>query len=53
MDATTEVPYPPAKADTHKWTEARNIYLGSDESSWVTGVALRVDGGLATGIWGG
>ena len=29
------------------------VYLGSDESSWVTGVALRVDGGLATGIWGG
>lgn len=29
------------------------VYLSSDESSWVTGVALRVDGGLATGIWGG
>ena len=29
------------------------VYLSSDESSWVTGEALRVDGGLATGIWGG
>jgi NAD(P)-dependent dehydrogenase (short-subunit alcohol dehydrogenase family) len=29
------------------------VYLSSDESSWVTGVALRVDGGLATGIWSG
>ena len=29
------------------------VYLSSEESSWVTGVALRVDGGLATGIWGG
>ncbi len=29
------------------------VYLSSDESSWLSGVALRVDGGLATGIWGG
>ncbi len=29
------------------------VYLSSDEASWVTGEALRVDGGLATGIWGG
>ena len=29
------------------------VYLSSEESSWVSGVDLRVDGGLATGIWGG
>jgi NAD(P)-dependent dehydrogenase (short-subunit alcohol dehydrogenase family) len=29
------------------------VYLASDEASWVTGVALPVDGGLASGIWTG
>lgn len=29
------------------------VYLSSDEASFVTGIAVPVDGGLTTGIWGG
>jgi NAD(P)-dependent dehydrogenase (short-subunit alcohol dehydrogenase family) len=29
------------------------VYLASDEAAWVTGIALPVDGGLSSGIWGG
>ncbi len=29
------------------------VYLSSDEASFVTGVAVSVDGGLTAGIWGG
>jgi NAD(P)-dependent dehydrogenase (short-subunit alcohol dehydrogenase family) len=29
------------------------VYLASDEAEWVTGIALTVDGGVTSGLWGG
>jgi NAD(P)-dependent dehydrogenase (short-subunit alcohol dehydrogenase family) len=48
--AAAEAAHPLGRLGTAKDIADAYVYLASDEASWVTGVALKVDGGLTAGL---